>query len=151
MGAVILVIENEDDWQQNLKRLLTADNFEVILTKTYPEAKHKILDSNPKPTLAIVDLRLDNSLSQGNDDGILLLYSLRDHGIHGIILSGYTRAHEERLAGRAEIRPIVDKHDFDFTGAYLMPIVRDAVAYAEADRQAEGQLLAQQQRLYDAS
>lgn len=149
----ILIIEDDPAWQSSLTSMFVRNGFNVLSTFDYNEALNQLLLTNPLPILAIVDLDLPTSAPQNGYDGIRVLAALREKGVYAIVLSRYIPNVTDSVAGQPEIRDLVDKLRFisDGFSEFFMAKVRDAVAYAEAARRAEGKMLDQQDRLRNLS
>lgn len=147
----ILVVDDELSWQTMLTDLCRSAGFQVVQAFDAQAACHQIDSSVSRPILAIVDLNLQSSALEQEYAGLQLLTTLRDRDMYTIVVSGNIPAVQDVLIGRAEIRQLVDKTHFAMAGAFgrevFLPWVREAAAYAQAARQAEGLLPEQQQRL----
>ena len=149
--ATILIVEDAPVWQHMLRSLLQQEGFNVVSAFDYSDALHQLQSLYPPPELAIVDLVFPSSQSQHAYDGLHILATLRAKGLYAIVLSGVLPGVVESLAGRPEVRDLIDKVHFttqDFTEHFFLAKVRAAVAYAQAARRAEGKLLEQQNRLH---
>ena len=148
---MILLVEDERLWQTMLTTLCQAAGFRVAQAFDAIAALHHLHGTAPLPALTIVDLKLRNSAPQQDYEGLQLLTVLRDRGIYALVVSGNIPYAQDALTGRPEIRRLVDKAHFTadekFGCDVFLPWVCEAVAYAEAARHAEGQLLEQQERL----
>lgn len=144
----ILVVEDDRSWQTMLRGLCQDAGFQVEQVYDVPAAEHYLQGAVQQPILAIVDLRLRTSVPQQAYEGVRLLTRLRACGIYAMVVSGNIPYAQDMLAGRPEIRRLVDKAHFEadtnFGRDVFVPWVQEAVAYAEAARHAEGQLPAQQ-------
>lgn len=144
----ILVVEDDRTWQTMLRGLCQSAGWQVAQVFDVADAEHYLQGAGPLPTLAVVDLHLRNSVPQQTFEGIRLLTRLRDRGIYAIVVSGNIPYAQDMLTGRPEIRRLVDKahfaNDKDFGRDVFLPWMHEAVAYAEAAQQAEGQRPAQQ-------
>lgn len=148
----ILLVEDEEVWRDHLSTLLRRHGFDVITALDYTDAFNKIKRLDPSPILAIVDLKLPTSDSDEPLDGFHVLTALRKRGMYAIVVSGFTRKNSGLLAGREEVYDTVDKVQFasedSFEYSFLEKIWA-AISHARLDREAEGKLLQQQNRIRD--
>jgi class 3 adenylate cyclase/CheY-like chemotaxis protein len=145
----ILIVEDDPTWQNSLTSLLDHAGFNVTNAFDYSDALNQLRRSHLLPDLAIVDLNLLSSVQQETYDGFPVLTALRDRGIYAIIVSGYARYAVDSISARPEVYDVVDKMRFTDENfiEHFMAKVNGAIAYAEADHQAEGKMLEQQERL----
>jgi CheY-like chemotaxis protein len=146
----ILLVEDELQWQTMLTELCAKAGYSVVQVFDANAALQQLESLSPSPVLAIVDLELYNSAPQQDYEGLQFLTILRNRGIYAIVVSGNIPLVRNSLMGRPEIYRLVDKAHFtdaDFGDNIFIPWVRDALAYAEAALQAEGELPEQQARL----
>ena len=148
----ILIVDDEPEWQTNLKMLCQSAGYHVVMTSDGPGAIHQSQRLRPPPMLALVDLKLLSSAPQHSslEAGFEVLTAFREKGIYTLVVSGNIHLAPQSLVGRPEIYALVDKYHFyhqGFAEDVFMVTVHNAVAYAVAARWAEGQLPEQQTRL----
>ncbi len=85
----ILVVDDNEDWREQLGGLLQDKRYEVITAASKQEAINRVTQGEPY-NLAILDMRLDEE-DEGNREGVALGFWLRDNGYDFpiIIMSAY--------------------------------------------------------------
>ena len=94
MNGIILVIDDNPDWQTILGLLLGNDGYEVIPAEEYSTALDRIVRAGSWLTVAdlaacVVDLRFEDSPVEKNYDGLGLLAVCKIQGIPTVVVSGY--------------------------------------------------------------
>lgn len=147
----VIVVEDDTTWQVSLTSMLRRTGLEAISVFDYSDAINQLKQLKPRPILAIVDLRLPTSYNSQQMDGLRLLDLLHEAGIYAIVLSAYTGKHADLLAAHPVVRAVIDKVRFTDTGFedFFIERITQAVAYAEKDRYAEGQMPEQCRRLHN--
>jgi len=151
----ILLVEDDPTWQTILTSLCEGAGHVVVAAYDASAALHHSRRLSPPPVLALVDLELLSSAPQHPAyDGLQVLTAFRDQGIYTVVVSGNIPHAQESLVGRPEVYDLVDKYHFSkagFGNNVFLATVHRAVAHAEADLRAEGQLPEQQAYLRSLS
>lgn len=105
--AQILVVEDEENWQDLLSTLLSSRGYGVRVAASYGEARarlqHQIFD------VAVVDLRLSYSLNPQNLHGRLVLIRAHESAMPAIVISAV--ATPELVDEACEVYDICDFFD----------------------------------------
>lgn len=80
----ILIVEDAQNWQDNLRRILEREGYSVVIVGTYGEARTQL--ETMKFDLAIVDLRL-RSVHIDNVEGMNVVAEAYRKGIRSIIVT----------------------------------------------------------------
>ena len=111
----ILIIEDQPNWQDVLKRTLTRDNFNVVVAPTFQDAVAKLRADFYH--LAVIDIRLVD-WDPENTQGMTVLDELKDMGLgdamEKIMITAYGTLPQMRKAfGHHNVADFIDKSDFD--------------------------------------
>lgn len=147
-AKTLWIVEDIYETRVVLKLLLERHGFLVSSVINLEDAVNALALLPALPDLALVDLRLAED--DQDYEGMKVLDKLKEKGVYAVVISGFLKENSGKFNGRPEVRRVVDKRNLSneqFAEEEFISILNEAIAYGEADRQAEGKMLDQQARL----
>lgn len=130
VSGYVLVVDDYENWREQLKCILEDDGYHVETASTHAEAQRKLDESTFD--VAILDMRLVDE-ERFNVQGLALLRKAKSQTppIGAIILTGYPNPlHRQRALetykADAYLQKVPDEKDFDID--FLSKLVADLVA-----------------------
>lgn len=106
LQRTILIVDDVEDWRDQLTSILKRNGYQVDVARNYQEALKKV-KHNP-PELVIVDLRLD-PVDEDNRDGVQLLEMLASLRINALVLTGYSDSTLKQKAETLDVIGVLEK------------------------------------------